>query len=134
MVRLVISKLLSWIRNGVLSSVPACSAGRPARSAGRIALEDAEDGAARHAEAAGEGIDGKALAAPQPYDLLVAPSRAQAAHTAGLVVAAERQGAVEAGGREVAALVSILDVLRQGVAPGFLRIVGFGDRACCANL
>jgi len=83
-------------------------------------LEDAEDGAARHAEAAGEGIDGKALAASQPYDLLVAPSRPQAAHTAGLVVAAERQGAVEAGGGEVAALVSILDVLRQGVAPACL--------------
>jgi hypothetical protein len=86
----------------------------------RAPLEDAEDGAARYAEAAGEGIDGKALAAPQPYDLLVAPSRPQAAHTAGLVVAAERQGAVEAGGREVAALISILDVLRQGVAPACL--------------
>jgi hypothetical protein len=113
MVRLVISKLLSGIRNGVLSSVPACSAGR-------TALEDAEDGAARYAEAAGEGIDGKALAAPQPRDLLVAPSRPQAAHTAGLVVATERQGAVEAGGREVAALVPVLDMLRQGVAPACL--------------
>jgi hypothetical protein len=86
----------------------------------RAPLEDAEDSAARYAEAAGEGIDGKALAAPQPRDLLVAPSRAQAAHTTGLVVATERQGAVEAGGREVAALITVLDMLRQGVAPACL--------------
>jgi hypothetical protein len=86
----------------------------------RAPLEDAEDGAAGYAEAAGKGLDGKALAATQPRDLLVAPSRPQAAHTAGLVVAAERQGAVEAGGGEVAALISILAVLGQGVAPACL--------------
>jgi hypothetical protein len=86
----------------------------------RAPLEDTEDSAARYAEATGESLDGKALAATQPDDLFVAPSRPQAAHTAGLVVAAERQRAVEAGGGEVAALVAVLDVLGQGVAPACL--------------
>jgi hypothetical protein len=63
------------------------------------AAEDAEDGAAGHAEASGKGRDGHALALPQADDLLVAAAGAQAPYAARLVVAAEGQDAVEAGGR-----------------------------------
>jgi len=63
------------------------------------AAEDAEDGASGYAEASGESGDGHALALPQADDLLVAAAGAQATYAAGLVVAAEGQHAVEAGGR-----------------------------------
>jgi hypothetical protein len=80
------------------------------------ALEDAEDAATGEAEATRNVLYRQPRRATQADDLVVAGAEALSTDAAGEVVAAEGQRAVQARRRQLAALVAVVDLLREGVA------------------